>query len=44
MGRQFKGGKIMEIGFVVLGFGLLTGSSLCLIIGCLVMLSNRDNF
>ena len=34
----------MELGFVILGFGLLSGSSLCLIIGCLVMLANKDNF
>ena len=33
----------MELGFIILGFGLLTGSSLCLIIGCLIMLENKDN-
>lgn len=34
----------MELGFVVLGFGLLSGSTLCLMIGCLVILANKDNF
>lgn len=33
----------MEIGLAVLGFSLLFGSTLCLIIGCLIILANKDN-